>query len=364
MTQDFRTLPATELARFVQRTKASSALPEEPDVPLLFRQILQKAGELVPSEGGALLLDDPFSKDSPPPARRLHVVAAFGPAAAQATGRSVPAGEGVAGHVYCTGTAHLAVEAGRDELFADDLDRATGYSTRTLIAAPIVIGESVCGALELSNRIDGRPYDARDLLLLQVFASYAASSIQNVLDARQAQQLARVDDLTGLYNDRYLHVRLREELAAAALARRPCALLFVDLDHFKPINDRYGHLVGSQVLREVAFVLRRATAGLDAILARYGGDEFAIVLPGHDAPAAEAVADVVRTAVADAVFLETDRAPELPALHLRGAVTASIGVAAIGPGDPPVAEPALWLIREADEAMYRDKTAGKGRVAR
>jgi diguanylate cyclase (GGDEF)-like protein len=357
--QDPFTLPARDLARFVQRMKASSALPREPDIAQLFRQILQKACELVPSESGAILLDEPLSKAMPTAERRLHFVAAFGPAAEKVMGESIPADSGVAGHVYCTGEAYLAADAGEDAAFADSTDRQTGYRTRSIIAAPIVIGESVCGTVELVNRLSGERFDAHDLVLLEVFASYTASSIQNALDARQAQELARMDDLTGLYNDRYLHLRLREELERAAAAERPCALLFMDLDRFKPVNDRYGHLVGSQVLREIAFVLRAATAGLEVILARYGGDEFAIVLPGLDATAARSVAVDVRRAVEEAVFLERDRGPGMPALRLQGEVSASIGVAAIEPGDPPVRDPALWLIRAADEAMYSEKKEGR-----
>jgi diguanylate cyclase (GGDEF)-like protein len=364
MTPDYRSLSAADLSRFVQRTKASSALPREPDVPLLFRQILQKAGELVPSESGAILLDEPFSKGVPPDGRRLHVVAAFGPAAAELLGQSIPAARGVAGEVYCTGTARLASSGQQAAAFNDDGGGVTSCPVRSILAAPIVIGGSVCGAIQLVNCLDGATYDAHDLLLLEVFASYTASSIQNALDARHAQRLARMDDLTGLFNDRYLHVRLREELTLAASEGMPCALLFIDLDHFKPINDRYGHLVGSQVLREVGFVLRRAMTGLDAVVARYGGDEFAVVLPGLGLVEAGRVAERVRAAVAEATFLEEARGPEFPALHLRDAVTASIGVAAIEPGDPAVEEPALWLIRAADQAMYRAKTHGKDRVVR
>ena len=364
----YLSLTPLELGRFVQRSKASSALPSEPDLRNVFLQILEKAAELVPSESGAILLDDPLTKNGDRGANDLIFVAVFGPAAGTLVGKSLPASEGVAGHVYRTGTAHLAVETVEDEAFAPRIDEETGYTTKSIVAAPIQIGTTVCGAIELLNRLDGRPYDPHDLLLLEVFARYVASSLQNALDARHAHELAKVDDLTGLYNDRYLHVRLREELARGRTTGRPVALLFLDLDHFKPVNDAHGHLVGSQVLREVGYLLRRVTADRNAILARYGGDEFTVVLPGMTAEEAALLGEEIRGAIASAVFLERSHGPDLPALRLEGQVTASVGVAAVAPGEGPGEEAgdatlSNWLIRRADEAMYEAKARGKDRVA-
>jgi diguanylate cyclase (GGDEF)-like protein len=356
---DLRALPPDSMGRFFQRSKASSSLPEEPDLSRLLAQILEKAGELVPSESGALLLDDPLMKGPDPLRNRLHVVSAFGPAAARRVGSAIPATRGVVGHVYTTGAAHLSTDTRADGIVPD---AAEGVEARSIIAAPVRIGGAVCGAIELSNRRDGEPYDRHDLLVLEVFASYTASSIQNALDARHAHVLAKVDDLTGLYNDRYIHVRLREELERIAGTDERCSLLFLDLDHFKPVNDTYGHLVGSQVLRELGFLLRRVTGAEDAVVARYGGDEFTIMLPDRSAEEAARVAEALRAAIAEAVFLPRAQGADLPALELRGLVTASIGVAELHGSQVDGSDAATALIRRADEAMYRAKESGKDRV--
>ena len=359
---EFHVLDPTALDRYVQRSKAASTLGEEPDLPILFRQILEKASELVPSESGAILLDDPLAKSVDRTENRLHFVAVFGPASETLLGQSVPAEDGVAGRVYRTGDAYLSAETDRDETFDPSTDESTGYDTRSIIAAPIEIRGAVCGAIELLNRLDGNAYDAHDMILLEVFASYTASSLQNALDARAARELAKVDDLTGLFNDRYLYVRLRDELVGNGSA--PCALVFIDLDKFKPVNDTYGHLVGSQVLREIGYLLRRITADWDAVLARYGGDEFTVLLPGRSASKAAQLAEEIRAGIEDAVFLEKERGPDLPALRLRNAVTASIGVAGhrgrVGMTDAE--DPVQTLLRRADQAMYAAKEAGKNRV--
>ena len=169
--RDFHSLAPVQLSRFMQRFKASSALTVEPDLERLFQQILEKSSDLVPSEAGVILLDDPMAKSLDRRSNDLYYVAAFGHAADRLMNQSVPAGKGVAGHVYCTGIPYLAAPGADDDLLDPRAEETPGYEARSVIAAPIVIEGAVCGAIELLNRTDGAVYDEEDLLLLQVFAS-------------------------------------------------------------------------------------------------------------------------------------------------------------------------------------------------
>src|SRR4029077_9481892 len=106
------------------------------------------------------------------------------------------------------------------------------------------------------NRCDAPGYSQEDRNLLEIFAGYISISIQNVLDGRQAQEIAKRDNLTGLYNDRYLHIALAETIRRCKAEGQDMAVLFLDLDYFKHVNDTHGHLPRSQVLREGGHPLR------------------------------------------------------------------------------------------------------------
>ncbi len=164
-------------------------------------------------------------------------------------------------------------------------------------------------------------------------------------------RLTIMDGLTHLHNRRYFTEFLERELARSARHRRPLALLLVDLDHFKAVNDRHGHLCGDAVLREVASRLRPVVRRED-LLARFGGEEFAVILVETDAPAARDAAERVRLAVAaGAVRFGGHDVP----------VTVSVGVAAAGGGEADLS--ADRLLHRADQQMYRAKHAGRNRVA-
>ena len=177
-----------------------------------------------------------------------------------------------------------------------------------------------------------------------------ALALDTTLALRRAEALSVTDDLTSLYNSRYLNQVLRRESKRASRSGRPLSLLFLDLDGFKAVNDRYGHLCGSRALVEAANVIRGCARETD-VAARFGGDEFALVLPDTGSEGAVAVAERVRERIAAYAFLRAS-----DGLDVR--LTASVGVATL----PDVAASADELIKAADSAMYRVKDHGKNGV--
>jgi diguanylate cyclase (GGDEF)-like protein len=177
-----------------------------------------------------------------------------------------------------------------------------------------------------------------------------ALALDYAMTLRRAEALSVTDDLTQLYNSRYLNQVLRRESKRASRSGRPLSLLFMDLDGFKTVNDSHGHLAGSRALVEAAAVIRGSARETD-VPARFGGDEFSIVLPDTGSEGAVAVAERVRERIFSHPFLAGD------GLNLR--LTASVGVATL----PDVAASAEELVRAADVAMYRVKEAGKNGVS-
>jgi diguanylate cyclase (GGDEF)-like protein len=358
------TLSPEEIARFFVRARRDPDT-EHWDVRLdaALREILERANDFVPSEAGGILLDDPRAKLAGSPAPRLTYIAAFGPGVEQIVGRRIPSDRGFSGMVYSTGRP-----AQTDHLAADDPMLSLAPETanlRSMVAVPIVVGESICGVLHLANRRSGGPYSPRDKELLRIFAAFMSSSIQNALDAIRARAQARVDDLTGLANSRYFHTRLEEEIARADREGTDLAMLFIDLDRFKEVNDRFGHLAGSWTLQKVAKLLF-AHAPPAALVARYGGDEFVVVLPGADLARAAQTAETLRRAVGEAVLFDRDADIDIQQTpNPLPRITASIGISSyrdhLAPGGTQRRRESTFL-RLADSAMYKAKAAGRNCV--
>jgi two-component system cell cycle response regulator len=228
--------------------------------------------------------------------------------------------------------------------------------TRSAIAIPFSLRKQQRGVFFLRTTHDDQPLEEEDVAFAGTVIGAAVNAIDRAYDLESAisdrerfQELARTDALTGCYNRRALFERLEREVDRVKRYDQGLALLLVDLDNFKDVNDARGHLAGDSVLRQVGDLLRREARSVD-VVARYGGDEFVVVLPETTQEGAVIFAERLRAKIGDYDFAETG-AP----LY----VTVSVGVAAASVERPDTAE---GLIARADAAMYEAKGGGRNQV--
>jgi diguanylate cyclase (GGDEF)-like protein len=224
-------------------------------------------------------------------------------------------------------------------------------AVRSLIVVPMLVNTSVIGVLSL-NSTQPAAFVHSDLRLLISFATTTTTAIKNARLHSEVQKLAITDTLTGFHNRRGLAQFGQREVDRARRFSRPLSLIMIDLDHFKQINDEFGHTAGDQVLSTIAGRIRNTVRELD-ILGRYGGDEFVVILPETDLFTASAVAERIRQHLLEPMVL-----PAVQPSRDSLVVTASIGVTR---ASPDVVE-LLDLIDRADKAAYAAKSAGRDRV--
>lgn len=220
------------------------------------------------------------------------------------------------------------------------------------LAFPLICRGRAVGALVGIDRgpsAEAPRLSPATLASIRALLEPAAVALDNAFRLKRAEDLSVTDDLTQLYNTRYLMQALRRESKRQVRSRQPLSLLFIDLDGFKAINDQNGHLYGSRALVEAARIMRDCARETD-IVARNGGDEFAIVLPDTGSEGAMAVADRVCQRVSNHEFLRRE------GINFR--LTASTGVATL----PDMASSVEELIQAADEAMYQVKAKGKNGI--
>jgi len=247
--------------------------------------------------------------------------------------------EGILGEAFVRGRATI----GRP----DQTVRRLRYCTDSYLTVPLVASGRSLAVVTLTDRADGKEFDARDLATVRLFAAPAALALARQRLAQALDDLTRaatVDTVTGLFNRRYFETRIRAEVQRARRQRQDLALLMVDIDDFKRINDTFGHLEGDRALRDVADLLRRGVRIFD-VCARYGGEEFAIVMPGATRDMAVLVAERIRRGM-------DERSKLNPA-----PMTVSVGVGFLG-ADQSEED----LIAAADRALFAAKRAGKNIV--
>ena len=254
-------------------------------------------------------------------------------------------GEGVVGSVAASKRS-LLVRTGDPVPLRDGVPGR--YRTASFMSVPILVDDESRGVLNVADRLDGSSFGEGDLLTLELLASHIGACLLQREQGEEMQRLAETDPVTWLFNRRHFDRRLEGELNRALRAEHLLALLMIDVDQFKSINDEFGHGTGDAVLRAVATGITQAVRVYD-VPTRYGGDEFAIILPEADSEVAAHVARrVLEKTAAQAL------PPELAAAGRK--IGLSIGLATF----PRPSGDAAALIESADIAMYKAKEAGGG----
>jgi diguanylate cyclase (GGDEF)-like protein len=338
----------------------------------VLHQIVEVAAELVDCEAVSLLLLDEAGNTL-----RFTVVTLF-----QDRLFNVPVPmESLGGAAFTSGEAVIVEDARSDPRYCPDVANLMNYPTHTLLVVPLKFRDRKIGVLEALNKKNNQHFNDNDARLLTALAAQATIAIENARLYRQAQdeiaerlkvedelrrhrdhleelvkertaevhRLAITDSLTDVFNRRHLMELGEQALKQALRYRHPLTALMLDIDHFKPINDTYGHATGDEVLQKLAGQMRSDLRTVD-LLGRYGGEEFVILLPETDLETACRSAE----RLLDGIRLLRIQTPQ----HEIG-LTVSIGAAECDPAHP---QTLYALIGCADKALYAAKQAGRDRL--
>jgi diguanylate cyclase (GGDEF)-like protein len=305
----------------------------------LLDSIFKVATELVRGERASLLVRDSATAD-------FVIAHAVGIADDLKKHVRIRQGEGVVGSVAASKRSML-VRSGETPVPREGAEPGR-YRTSSFMSVPIIVGDESRAVLNIADPLDGRSFGEADLLTLELLASHMGACLLQQEQGEAMQRLAETDPVTWLFNRRHFERRLEAELNRALRAEHLVGLLMIDVDGFKTINDRFGHRVGDAVLRTVAAGIKQAVRVYD-VPTRFGGDEFAIILPESDSE--------IASRVARRVLEKTAAQPLPPELAAEGrTIGLSIGVATF----PRPAGDAPALLEFADTAMYTAKAAGGG----
>jgi diguanylate cyclase (GGDEF)-like protein len=315
------------------------ALTSELDQNRLFGTILKKLSDLIPADIWSLML---VERERNELVFKLSVDLNI----EEVKDIRINMGQGIAGQVALTQTPMVVEDVKTCNYFNDQIDRMSGKVTRSVMCVPLIFGNQTVGVIEAIN-----PFKTskKALSLLMFVADYAAIAVENTRRYQYIQALAHKDNLTGLYNTRYLYDKLAELFENSKNSGTPLGLIFMDLDNFKKTVDAHGHLNGSQAIQEVAHTIKDCLSE-PSFGVSYGGDEFVIVLPRHDKKSTILKAEEIRSMMEKTVYLSNR------GLAVR--LSASFGVASY----PEDASNITRLLSIADKAMFSIKDRGKNAV--
>jgi diguanylate cyclase (GGDEF)-like protein len=319
----------------------AKALTSSLDLDSILQTIMEKMAEYFRPDTWSLLMVD-AERDE------LYFAIAVGSAAEALKNVRLKVGEGIAGHVAKHGEKLIVPDVMTDPRFTKRIDEMTKWETHSIICVPVRSKLRVLGVIQLVN-VDMAHFGDDESFFLQALCDYAAIAIENARAVEKIQELTITDDCTGLYNARHLYKTLETEVYRSARFAYEFTVLFIDLDHFKQVNDTHGHLIGSKLLAEIGYLVKAQLRLIDYAF-RYGGDEFVVLLPQTGKDQALVVARRLRDSLRTSMFCKEE------GLNLN--VRASIGVATY----PHDAKTPHDVIRQADEMMYLVKNTTRDNI--
>ncbi len=319
----------------------AKALTSSLDLDTILQTIMEKmAAYFQPATWSLLILDDAT--------REQYYATTVGEGAESISALKLRSGETLAEWVIQHGESLVVPDVNHDDRIQQSSNDGSFADGSSIACMPVRAGGKVLGVILLAN-IDMPVYLGNEMLL-RTLADYAAIGIENARAVNRIQELSVTDDCTGLYNARHLFNLLAEEVHRSERFGYEFSLLFLDIDHFKRVNDEFGHIAGSKLLGQVGRCLRENLRLVDSAF-RYGGDEFAILLPQTSKDGALVAARRLMRAFHANPWI-TGAAPSL-------ALRASVGIA----GYPLDAVTPQAIIQLADEMMYQVKQAGRDNIA-
>lgn len=361
---DTQCLSAEQLVYFLDRQRKNDTEIQDYNFHAALKKILDELKEFVPSEGMYILLDDPLQFVEPGSPKNLTYVAGFGERSNQLMGLKTISSQGLISQTYRLGTMQVVKPQSGEATVLDKIHLPK--EVKNAICVPLKLGTATIGVLAMYNKQEAVGFTMKDIRMINILSSYLCMVIQTAIDTKKNKELTKRDNLTGLYNDRYFHMQLEKEVFSAERNKTNLVLIFMDLDNFKAINDTHGHLVGSQTLKEVGFVLREVIQIPNATLARYGGDEYVCILPGITLAEAEKIANQVRERIFEKMFMIDRSQDDGSFVSFKGLISASIGLSSLHDHTLPIDDTRQRknaLVRLADQAMYDAKDKGKNCVS-
>jgi diguanylate cyclase (GGDEF)-like protein len=319
----------------------AKALTSSLNLDSILQTIMEKMAEYFRPDTWSLLMVDEEREE-------LYFAIAVGSASEALKNVRLKVGEGIAGWVAKHGERLIVPDVMTDPRFAKRIDEMTKLETRSIICVPVRSKLRVLGVIQLVN-VSMENFGEQEVFFLQSLCDYAAIAIENARSVEKIQELTITDDVTGLYNARHLYKTLETEVYRSARFGYEFTVLFIDLDHFKQVNDTHGHLIGSKLLAEIGYLIKAQLRLIDYAF-RYGGDEFVVLLPQTGKDSALVVARRLRDSLRTSMFCKEE------SLNLN--VRASIGVATY----PHDAKTPHDVIRQADEMMYLVKNTTRDNI--